>query len=223
MPGYGGSAPLRQTTIPELADARREFLDALRVEQPVIVGHSLGGMALQAYLDRHPDRVRAAVLSATSAAFGRRDGGWQSSFLESRLGPLDRGVAMAELAPAIVAGLVGDDPDPDGRAVAESTMAAVPETTYRAMVAALPGFDMRPALAAIRVPCLLLAGTEDRTAPAPMMQRMAARIPGASFAAIDGAGHLANLERPQAFNEALAGFLAGLPGVANWSRSETSG
>ena len=223
MPGYGGSKPLESVTFAGLAAALRRFLDALDLRNPVIVGHSIGGMVLQRFLQAslvqaslvaetrpacHPHGARAAVLSGTSPAFGRPEGEWQREFIRARLGPLDAGRTMPELAPEIVRSLVGNGADPRGLALAETAMARVPEATYRAMMLALLGFDMRAELPRIAVPCLVLAGEADTNAPAPMMAKMAARIPGAVFASLAGAGHLANLERPAAFNEALRSFLA---------------
>ena len=79
------------------------------------------------------------------------------------------------------------------------------------MLTCLVTFDRRADLGAIGAPTLLLAGEHDRVAPAPMMARMAEKIAHARFATIAGAGHIANLERPQAFNAALAEFLTALP------------
>jgi 3-oxoadipate enol-lactonase len=52
-----------------------------------------------------------------------------------------------------------------------------------------------------------LSGSKDNNAPAPMMAKMASLIPSARYVEIEGAGHLANLERPSAFNAALDSFL----------------
>ena len=106
---------------------------------------------------------------------------------------------MAALAPSLVNELVGDDPDPQGLALARDCMAAVPEASYRAMMLALMGFDQRDALASIsRVPTLVLSGSKDKNAPAPMMAKMASYIPSPTYVELDGVGHLANLERPDA-------------------------
>jgi len=83
----------------------------------------------------------------------------------------------------------------------------VPEASYRAMMLALMGFDLREALPRIAVPTLVVAGSRDTNAPAPMMARMAERIPGAAYVCLQGAGHLAPVERPAAFNAALESFL----------------
>jgi 3-oxoadipate enol-lactonase len=54
---------------------------------------------------------------------------------------------------------------------------------------------------------LVLSGSKDNNAPAPMMAKMASFIPSATYVEVEGAGHLLNLERPNAFNAALDRFL----------------
>ena len=207
MPGYGGSAPLAAVSIAALADALRDFLQQVGATKPILVGHSIGGMIVQQLLATNPGIASAVVLAQTSPAFGKPDGDWQKSFIDARLGPLDRGETMVSLAPALVGELVGDDPDESGMKLARDCMASVPEATYRATMLALLGFDQRNALRNIAVPTLLLSGSRDNNAPAPMMAKMATYIPSAQYVELEGVGHLANLERPDAFNAALDQFL----------------
>ena len=207
MPGYGGSAPLPTVSIATLADALQDFLQQLGAKKPILVGHSIGGMIVQQWLTKNPAIVRAVVLAQTSPAFGKADGDWQKSFIDARLGPLDRGETMVSLAPTLVKELVGDDPDIAGMDIARECMAAVPEATYRASMLALLGFDQRRALKDIAVPTLVLSGSKDKNAPAPVMAKMASYIPSATYVELEGAGHLVNLERPGAFNAALDSFL----------------
>jgi 3-oxoadipate enol-lactonase len=212
MPGYGGSAPLPTVSIVALADALQDFLQQLGAIKPILVGHSIGGMIVQQLLAKSPRIARAVVLAQTSPAFGKPDGDWQKEFLAARLGPLDRGETLASLAPSLVKELVGDDPDPAGMVLARDCMAAVPEATYRATMLALMGFDLRKMLGDIAVPTLVLSGSKDKNAPAPMMAKMASYIPSATYVELEGVGHLVNLERPAAFNAALDSFLkANLP------------
>ncbi|SHH76840.1 alpha/beta fold hydrolase [Bradyrhizobium erythrophlei] len=207
MPGYGGSAPLPDVSIAALAGALQDFLQAVGATNPVIVGHSIGGMIVQQWLAKNPRTAGAVVLAQTSPAFGKPDGDWQKSFIDARLGPLDRGETLVTLAPSLVNELVGDDPDASGMDLARDCMAAVPGATYRATMLALMGFDLRSALKAIAVPTLVLSGSKDNNAPAPMMAKMASYIPSATYVELEGVGHLANLERPLAFNAALDQFL----------------
>lgn len=207
MPGYGGSAPLQQTSIATLAAALKDFLHASGATKPILVGHSIGGMIVQQLLAGDPQIASAVVLAQTSPAFGKPDGDWQKQFIDARLGPLDRGATMPELAPSLVRELVGETPDPLGMDLARDCMAAVPEATYRATMLALMGFDLRSALATIAVPTLVLSGSKDNNAPAPMMAKMATYIPSAAYVELQGVGHLAGLERPGEFNAAIDNFL----------------
>jgi len=207
MPGYGGSAPLPTVSIAALASALQDFLQQVGATKPILVGHSIGGMIVQQLLAKDPGIASAIVLAQTSPAFGKPDGDWQKAFIDARLGPLDRGETLASLAPSLVKELVGDDPDVSGMDLARDCMAAVPEATYRATMLALMGFDLRRALKSIAVPTLVLSGSKDDNAPAPMMAKMAGYIPFAKYVELEGVGHLANLERPGAFNAALDRFL----------------
>ncbi|MBR0741472.1 alpha/beta fold hydrolase [Bradyrhizobium liaoningense] len=214
MPGYGGSPPLASVSIVGLADALQQFIEQLGASRPVLVGHSIGGMIVQKWLVQSPQLARAVVLAQTSPAFGKADGDWQKSFIAARLGPLDRGETMKSLAPSLVKELVGDDPDPKGMELARDCMSSVPEASYRAMMLALMGFDQRSTLKDISIPTLLLSGSKDNNAPAPMMAKTATYIPGAEYVELAGVGHLANLERPDAFDEAIGRFLNSVPAKA---------
>jgi len=207
MPGYGGSAALPSATIATLADALQDFLQQIGGPRPILVGHSIGGMIVQQWLTKHSRAAAAVVLAQTSPAFGKAEGDWQKQFIEARLGPLDRGETMKSLAPVLVKELVGADPDSAGMELARDCMGSVPEASYRAMMLTLLGFDQRKALADITVPTLVLSGSKDKNAPAPMMAKMATYIPQATYVELDGAGHLVNLERPEAFNAVLDQFL----------------
>jgi pimeloyl-ACP methyl ester carboxylesterase len=207
LPGYGGRPPVDTLGFEGLAADVESQIEARGLDRPVLVGHSMGGMVAQTMLRRRPDGYSAAVLACTSPAFGNADGEFQKAFVADRIGPVDAGKAMADLAPGLVARMVGPAAEAAGKERAIEVMSAVPPATYRAAVRCLVTFDERGSLAGIRVPVLCLAGEADRTAPAQVMERMAARIPGARFASLPGAGHLPNLETPAAFDAAILHFL----------------
>ncbi|MCU0968954.1 MAG: alpha/beta hydrolase [Rubrivivax sp.] len=215
LPGYGGSAVLGTPTLGAMVDAVRAVARRLGADRTVLVGHSMGGMVAQELAARHPDEVQGLVLVCTSSAFGRTDGDWQARFVAERLAPLDAGIGMAGLARQIVPELLAPQAAPEARQAALDAMSSIPEPTYRAALTAIAGFDRREALGCIGVPTLLVAGEFDRTAPPDVMSRMAARVAGAEFVQLAGAGHLAPLERPAAFHDALLDFLSRrLPGPA---------
>jgi 3-oxoadipate enol-lactonase len=205
--GYGARAPRKRMDFASLAADVEAAISQRGFDRPVLVGHSLGAMVAQTSLRRRPEAYRAAILCATSPAFGNPGGDFQRKFVSERLTPLDMGRTLSELAPALVDRLVGPAADPAGRALAVAAMSAVHPDTYRAAVRCLIGFDERANLPAIPIPVLCLAGQHDRSAPPEMMQRMADKIPGALYACLPGVGHLVNLEAPAAFNAACLDFL----------------
>jgi 3-oxoadipate enol-lactonase len=206
LPGYGGRPPVDVMAFDALAEDVEANIAKNGVEKPVLVGHSMGGMVVQTLLRRQPDGYRAAVLSCTSPAFGNPSGDFQKTFVADRLEPLDAGKTMAQNALA-AADIMGPDPDPAGRALFIENYAAVPERTYRAAVKCLVTFDERANLPSITVPVLCLAAEHDRQAPPSVVEKMAAKIPGAFYFCIAGRGHMPNLEAPAEFDAAIFNFL----------------
>ncbi|HSG77815.1 MAG TPA: alpha/beta fold hydrolase [Burkholderiales bacterium] len=204
QPGYGGTAPVEPY---DLAQVTAALERSIGDEPAVLVGHSMGGFIAQEAYTRFPDRIRALGLCFTSAAFGGGSGEFARQFIAARIAPLDAGKSMGEIAARLMPAMRGSRSDPEGLAHAERVMAAVPPDTYRKAVHLLTTFDRREQLAGIRVPTLLLAGGDDRVAPAAVMERMARRIPGAEFVLLEGCGHLGPMDQPGPFNEALAAFL----------------
>ena len=82
---------------------------------------------------------------------------------------------------------------------------------YTHRVALSPGrlvaFDRRANLPSIAVPTLVVTGAHDRTAAPDVARKLAERIPGAQSHILPGAGHLLNIEQPDAFNTVLLQFL----------------
>jgi pimeloyl-ACP methyl ester carboxylesterase len=206
LPGYGARPPVDAMTFEELAADVEAEIARQKLDRPVLIGHSMGGMVVQTMLRRKPNGYRAAVLSATSPAFGDAAGAFQRQFVAERLAPLDAGKTMKDMAPGMVDGMVGPGISAANRAFATEIMSAASERTYRAAVQCLVTFDERANLGAIRVPVLCLAGEHDRNAPAKTMERMAGKIPGARYVCLPGVGHIANLEA-MAFDVAIFEFL----------------
>jgi 3-oxoadipate enol-lactonase len=208
LPGYGARTPVEAMSFEVLAEDVEFTIRQSGFEKPVLVGHSMGGMVVQTLLRRRPDDYAAAVLSCTSPAFGNPAGDFQKKFVAGRLAPLDAGRTMADTAPEAADSVMGPHADPAGRALFVEQYAAVPAATFRAAVQCLVTFDERANLAAIRIPVLCLATEHDRNAPAPVVEKMASKIPGAQYIQLPGLGHMPNLEAPAAFDAAIFKFLA---------------
>ena len=202
QPGYGQSATVEPYTFEKLAGA----LNAMVGEKAIIVGHSMGGLVAQEFYARYPEKVAALALCFTSAAFAA-GADFAQHFIAARIGPLDAGRTMREIAAELMPTLRGRIFDAEGLALAERIMAGVPPETYRKAVRLLTAFDRREDLPKIAVPALLVAGSDDLTAPPQLMAHMAQKIPGAEFVVMRGCGHLGPIVQAGEFNKVLEGFL----------------
>lgn len=196
----------------------------------ILAGHSMGGMVALAWARAFPEavgeRVRGLVLVDTTSAdvFGgmlpgaaRRvaaafQGAQEAAMraLVGRSGTLDalRRSSGALGYLGVRAMGFGPDPSPSKVAFVERLLDATPTEVWTGMMPALAGLDVSTVLGAITVPTLVVVGSHDRLTPPGAAERIAAAIPGAELAVIPGAGHMAMLEKPHAFNARLRAFRA---------------
>lgn len=206
QPGYGHTPTVEPYDLEQVSDSLRRLIDSLG--GPVIlVGHSMGGMVAQEAYARNPASIAGLVLGFTSPAFPKGGSDFARKFIEDRIGPLDAGQSMADVAARLMPAMRRHRSDPAGLALAQKIMSEIPPDTYRRAVRLLTTFDRKADLARISVPTLLVAGSDDRAAPASVLERMSKEIPGAEFVTLEGCGHLGPMDQPDEFNAALAGFL----------------
>jgi 3-oxoadipate enol-lactonase len=208
MPGYGHSAPIEPYTFKGLAQSCIRLIEALKVDNVILLGHSMGGMVAQEVVARRPELVSRLVLCGTSPAFGKPEGDWQREFIAQRTAPLDAGKSMEDLAQLLVPQMVGPGSLPEGVRLATHCMSLVPAATYRRALECIVTFDRRANLPNILVPTLLVAGEHDRNAPPAVMKKMAEGIANSTYIEMKGVGHLQNLEAPDDFDGLLLNFLA---------------
>ena len=202
QPGYGHSPMVEPYDLEHVSTALARLIEALAEGEPVVlIGHSMGGMVAQEAYVRYPKLIKALALCFTSPAFAGGDSEFTKQFIAARIGPLDEGKTMAQIAAQLIPTMGSNSK------LAEQIMAGVPPETYRKAVQLLTTFDRRKELLGITVPTLLIAGSEDKTAPPAVMQKMAQKVPGAEYVLLEGCGHLGPMDRPDAFNAALLAFL----------------
>ena len=206
MPGYGASDPLKALTFPAIADAVARLLDATAVERAHLVGESFGGMhALHSAL-RHPDRVGRLVLANTSGAFGL-DGTDPSEWRAARLAPLDAGLEPADIAGQVLTSVAGPGLSADMLAMRVAAFARIPAAGLRSAIECLPSHNVLDRLAEITSPALVIAGELDAETPVTYARALADGLPNAELEVLDGIGHLAVSEAPEAFSQLVSAFL----------------
>ncbi len=204
--GFGRSFPVPHTaTFDDDARDVVALFDHLGEKEAVVVGASMGGYIAFALMRVAAERVRGLVLADTRA---EADTDEIRRSRQEMLETLDRDGAAAVvdgMLPRLL-GRTTHKSRPDIVARVREIGARQPPGGIRAAIHRLMGRpDSTPLLSAIRCPTLVIAGVEDAITDPDVARGMQQRIPEARLALIDEAGHLASLERPEAFNAALWG------------------
>jgi 3-oxoadipate enol-lactonase len=205
LPGFGGTQPEPGGVMTMAAAARRclDALDEAGIDRAVVCGLSLGGYVAFELWRAAPERIAGLVLANTRAGADTPEAAQGRRALAARLGT-EGNVLAADPPPLLskdaseelwdgVRAMIADQP-PASIAAAALGMAERPDSTGE-----LPGID---------VPTLVITSNADTLIPAALTIPIADQVPGATLTVIEGAGHLSNLERPEAFNDAVLGLCA---------------
>jgi pimeloyl-ACP methyl ester carboxylesterase len=218
--GHGRTGPTgtRRYSIDLFADDLERLLGHLGIERPTLAGLSIGGMVVQAYLDRHPNGARGAVIggplqSMPPVKVPQAMKPFMSPLpaiagMVSTVGPTGTFQSLLASIRATTGGRWLTT-DPAVRSQALDSLGNVTADEYLKIFRALYEFDP-PDLSHVQTPTLVLYG--DREAPPVKRQgeRLAETVAAGSWQEIPDAGHLVNQDNPLAFNAACAQFFAGL-------------
>jgi pimeloyl-ACP methyl ester carboxylesterase len=204
LPGFGASRPVPDVLrMEDVAEAGIVALDEAGVERAVVLGLSMGGYGALALWDRHPDRVAGLVLANTRAGADDEAGRERRRALADRLRSEGSGFLVAS-PPPLLSGAAPPE-------LWEQVRAIIGGQEAGAIAAASLGMaeraDYTARLGEIAVPTLVVTSSADTLIPPGLTTPMAEAIPGATLEVIDGAGHLSNLEAPEAFNAAVQAHL----------------
>lgn len=198
--GHGDSdAPEGAYTIEALGRDALAVLDAYEVNQADLCGLSMGGLVALWIAINHPERVRRLVLACTAARVGTEEA-W-----------LDRVRAVREGGTEAIADMVMErffssgfrERDPQTVERYRQALIDTPDLGYIGSCLALARTDLRAQVGQVTAPTLVVIGEQDEaTTPAQMHEQFEA-LPNATAIQLDGAGHLANLEAPDAFAAAV--------------------
>ncbi len=208
LPGFGRSPRQPTPSIPEMALSVVAMLDALAAREPAVVaGLSMGGYVAFELLRQFPARVRALGLFSTRAGPDTTEQRQTRRWMAEQI----RREGLEPFTHTILPKLLGKTTLATQQSVVEQVswliMANKPDGAADALVAMSRRQDSTPLLSTIRIPTLILTGAEDAIIPAEEPAAMQRAIQGARLERIDGAGHLVNLEQPQAFLTVWERFL----------------
>jgi 3-oxoadipate enol-lactonase len=208
LPGFGSS----QTTdgdysLDTMAEIVHEFLRHLGHERVVLGGMSMGGYIALAYARKYPAHLQGLILANTKA-------GPDS--------PEARAARLKQIAEIESSGLIPLATTFPGRVVTPASKLQRPELVKRladsivgnnavAVAGALQAMADRPnsldVLPGVHVPTLVIVGEADALTPPSESELMMEHLPNGTLVRIPAAGHLSNMEQPEAFNRAIASFM----------------
>ena len=191
-----------------LGDDVLAVMDALEIDRAVFCGISMGGHT-GLWLGVHAGERFSGLAVCNSAARIGTQQAWAERAAAVRSGRAEAMKALAASAPERWFTPDFVRAQPAVVAKAQGWNAGIDPEGYAACCEALGGSDLRGELGGIAVPTLLLAGEHDPVTTVADARAMHEAIAGSSLASI-AASHLSNLETPQAFNQALARFMATL-------------
>lgn len=200
-------------SLDNLADDLRTVLEGLDLRDVILVGHSMGGMAVQACAIRHPDvideRVLGLVLLSTSSHNLVSDAKRVRGAIERvvNVGP-DVGTFMRQRNLGLLLARIGfgDDPNPSHVEATREMLAACDKATTREAVAALLHLDLTEGLPELQIPTLVVVGTADALTPPRDARRIAELIPGARLVEYPGSGHMLMYERTDEVDALIMDF-----------------
>lgn len=198
-------------TMEQFADDVAALLDALRVEEPIVLcGLSMGGYVAFQFWRRYAERLRGLILCDTRAA---------NDTPEVAAGRLEMAQRVLREGPTPLTGammpkLFAEKTVHENPAVVRSLRDVMMGTDRRGIAAAARGMAERPSVVAvlseIACPTLVVVGRLDAISTAEEMREIARAIPGAGFVEIAGSGHMSPMEKPTEVNAAILEFVGGL-------------
>jgi 3-oxoadipate enol-lactonase len=217
--GYGDSddyeGPLEFS---DFGDDMARVLDHFGIARAHFVGLSMGARILMDFAPRHLDRVATLTLCDCFYGFANAlSPEKQREYIELRERPLLEGKTFADLAPRLVKSLVSANCLPQVRQELHQSILQLRVESYLKTLRASTTFDQQDTLRLLDMPVQLIFGSEDQLTPPELGEDLMQMLHDARLAVLDGAGHLSNLEAPEAFNQVLVAFLATHRDIAAFS------
>jgi len=207
MRGHGGSDPKAgDYTMEQLADDVAAALDALGIGKVHYIGLSIGGMIGQAFALKHGSKLKSLMLCDTLPASA--SGG--AALWAERMAAVKKANSLAGLADSTMERWFTDaykTRHPGRWKQIRDTIAGTTPQGYLGCAAAIQNFDFVPRLPSLKLPTLVVCGSDDQGTPPAGNRRIAELIPGGRYEEIAGARHLPNVERPAEFNRIMMGWL----------------
>jgi pimeloyl-ACP methyl ester carboxylesterase len=227
LPGFGKSDKPASFpyTMEAMAEVVREVSQTLGLDRPVVLGHSMGGQTALSLAIRHPEALRALVLTAPAGfeRFSRRERLWFERVFTSTL--IEHAPEHEIRSSIVYNNFAQWRPELEWLVEERVRLSQAPDfgayayANVRAVHGLAANDFVRENLDKVRVPTLVVFGDQDRLIPNPflhggetedLMAEGTRRIKGAQLNRLRGCGHAVQLDCPAEYNGAVQRFLTDL-------------
>ncbi|HXH11606.1 MAG TPA: 3-oxoadipate enol-lactonase [Alphaproteobacteria bacterium] len=205
--GHGQTdAPPGPYSLEELTEDVRALLQALGINQTHFIGLSMGGMIGQMLALKYPHMLRSLVLCDTmSRVPPDAKPMWDERIHTAETRGMEPHVETT-VGRWFTAPFRQQRPDVIDKV--RTMIRTTPPRGYAGCCHAIAGLNLTDRLPEITLPTLIIVGEEDPGTPVAASQVIHERIKGSELVILKSASHLSNMEQPEAFNQAVTGFLA---------------
>lgn len=205
LPGFGASQAV-DGGLPAVADRMAEMVRELAGDQRAIVlGNGYGGFVALQMAIRHPAIVAKLVLADCGAAFSEPG---REAF--RAMASVSKAKGLEALTPVAMRRLFApefQEAHPELMADRRAAFLRTDPDVFHAACVALVGLDLRPDLAKVTMPVLVLVGDQDEATPPSMSEELHALLPGSRLMILKGCAHVPPLQAPDEFLDAIGDFL----------------
>ncbi len=206
LPGFDGSAPLRDPNVFDLAELVAGVMSELGLGADTsVLGNGLGGFVAVALAIRHGHRFNRLIATNCGAAFSPD----RAEAFGTMSGLVEEG-GMAAVADVAVRRVFPEEylaQHPEIIEERREVLLRVDPGAFAAACRALGAMDLRPQLGSIENPTLAVAGADDATTPPEMAEELADGIGDAKRIVLSDCGHCPQLQQPAALLAAIESFL----------------
>ena len=196
-----------QFTMESFVDDLESVLIELGIVKPVLCGLSMGGYISLRAVERMENKFRALTLCDTKSSADDNEGRLKRA---AALKQINSG-AFDPFIETFVLNCFGEkfvsENNADYRKIVERSKKNTPLGVKGCLLAMAGRTDTTNHLSKIKLPALIIAGSEDKLTPPSVMKPMSDQIPSSKFVTVEGAGHMTPIENPKEVYKSIKDFL----------------
>ncbi len=196
-----------QFTMESFVDDLEKIIDELKLHRPILCGLSMGGYISLRAIERMQEKFSALILCDTKSAADDNEGKLKRA---GAIKQINSG-GFDSFVESFVLNCFGEkfvkENNLEFRKVVDRSKTNNPIGVKGCLLAMVSRTDTTESLSKIKIPTLVICGSEDKLTPPDVMKSMADKIPNANFVLVESSGHMTPIENPQEVNKAIKDFL----------------